>query len=67
MTETKCSNCRYFRKLKHNFERGKGFSEDYCCVFWEYWIDFDNPKEEIWIQEVGKNSMCEMFEDGTDN
>lgn len=60
MTETKCSNCKYFRRLKHNFEREKGFSEDYCCVVWEY---SDEPGE-VWIQEVGKNSMCEMFDDG---
>ena len=65
MTETKCSNCKYFRKLKHNFERGKGFDEDYCCVVWEY-VDVDDAGER-WVQEVGKNSMCEMFDDGTDN
>lgn len=65
MMETKCSNCVYSRKLKHNFEREKGFSEDYCCVVWEY-VDVDDIGER-WVQEVGKNSKCEMFDDGTNN
>ena len=62
-----CKNCKFFRKLKHNFKTGEGFQESYCCIIWEYIDDCDVVN--TWIQEVGPLSMCEMFtaKDGTNN
>lgn len=64
-----CNNCRYIRKLKHNFISEYGFEESYCCVVWEY-----SPKEnkkdiDAWIQEIDNTGRCELFDlkDGINN
>ena len=61
MPEPKCADCRFFHKLKHNFEVGKGFKESHCCtIMLEH--DFEPSVKDItWVQEVEENSRCEMF------
>ena len=50
--EERCELCKFYRRLKHNFERGKGFEESHCCVIFE---------QENEVLEVAPTSMCEMF------
>ena len=59
--EPRCADCRFFHKLKHNFEVGKGFEESHCCtIMIEH--DFEPPVKDItWVQEVEEDSRCEMF------
>lgn len=52
-----CSNCVYYRRLKHNFKRGVGFEESHCCVMW---IKTDDDSIS-WVQEVDAEGMCEMY------
>ena len=61
MTEPRCADCRFFHKLKHNFEVGKGFEESHCCtIMIEH--DFEPSVKDItWVQEVEEDSRCEMF------
>ena len=68
MTEPRCVDCRFFHKLKHNFEVGKGFEESHCCtIMLEH--DFEPSVKDItWVQEVEEDSRCEMFtERGAEN
>ena len=64
MSKDCCENCRFFHRLKHNFERGKGFTEAHCC---DVIMHLPNEKSfiegtvEPWIQEVKADDMCEMF------
>ena len=53
-----CANCRYLRRLKHNFKREMGFEESYCC---SVWLRDPNDIKSTWVQEVSPNDMCEMF------
>ena len=61
-----CEKCKFIRRLKHNFTRGNGFEESYCCVVYEYYRD-PIDRAEGWVQEVGLDGMCELFDDGTNN
>ena len=56
-----CFNCRYSHRLKHNYVKGKGFEESYCCDVIRYLPDNNG---EYWIQEVSPNDICEMYEEG---
>lgn len=58
----KCEYCKFFHRLKHNFERGKGFEESHCCTAW---IELE-PILDSWVQEVTANEMCELFTARTD-
>ena len=49
-----CANCKYWKRLKHNFVVGKGFEESHCCVVF---VDEDDT----FILETKENGMCEMF------
>ena len=66
-----CKNCKYIRKLKHNFKVGEGFEESHVCVVWEYVHEnYDDMVDcESFCLEVAETSMCEMFspKDGTDS
>lgn len=53
--EVRCSNCRHFSKLEHNFEIGRGYQTSNCCVL------FINENSGF-VVEVGPDSMCEEFE-----
>lgn len=57
MKTEQCSNCIFYRRLKHNFEQYKGFQEAHCCVLW---IKIEDDKN-AWVQEVNEHGMCEMF------
>lgn len=52
-----CENCQYHHLLKHNFKRGKGFEESFCC---DVWMHIDHA-EDSWIQEVSNQGVCELF------
>ena len=56
----KCSNCKYYHKLKHSFRRGKGFTETACCIVLTR-CDEDVDKFDSFVVEVEPDSMCEMF------
>jgi hypothetical protein len=58
MTEPRCVDCRFFHKLKHNFEVGKGYEESHCCTIM---LEHETPQDITWVQEVEENSRCEMF------
>ena len=49
-----CANCKYWKRLKHNFVIGKGFKHSHCCVLF---VDEDDA----FILETKENGMCEMF------
>ena len=53
-----CANCKFFHQLKHNFEKGKGYEEAYCCDALMHLYD---DKCKPWIQEVDKEDVCESF------
>lgn len=57
MQEERCEICKWYHKLKHNFERGEGFTESHCCD-----VLLHISEEDGWVQEVNPNGMCEMFE-----
>ena len=57
MNEERCENCKYLRKLKHNFQVGKGFEEAFCCVI------FTNEKNGFALQ-VELNDVCEIYQKG---
>ena len=57
MKTEQCSNCIFYRRLKHNFTPKKGFEESNCCVVWIKTDDDDNA----WVQEVDARGMCELF------
>ena len=58
-----CAKCRFFHRLKHNFQVGKGFEESYCCDVVMHLPRSESKIDdcEPWIQEVTPDSMCEMF------
>ena len=58
MTDEKCLYCKFSVRLKHNFKRGHGFEESYCCLI------FANEKDGF-VVEVGENSVCENFHKNT--
>jgi hypothetical protein len=65
MTEPRCADCRFFHKLKHNFEVGKGYEESHCCTIM---LEHETPQDITWVQEVEEDSRCEMFTDrGAEN
>ena len=51
--DERCENCKYFCRLKHNFQVGRGFEDAYAC--------FVMMHGKGWMQEVKPNEMCEMF------
>ena len=56
MTE-RCENCKWYHRLKHNFQTGEGFEESHAC---DLLLHMDKNSEG-WIQEVEPGGMCEMF------
>lgn len=57
--DVSCQECRYFHVLKHNFEKGKGYTESYCC---DVMLHVD--KQDVgWVQEAKPNDRCELFSD----
>jgi len=57
--DIKCENCKFFKKLKHNFKVGVGYESSYCC---DVLIKMAEDNEVGWIQEVEKDSYCELFD-----
>ena len=55
MTEC-CKNCKYWKKLKHNFVVGKGFEHSHCCVLF-----VSEESEDCFCLETEANELCEMF------
>lgn len=49
-----CESCRYQRRLKHNFKKGKGYKENKCCILLAK--DSDG-----FVVEVVDNEYCEMY------
>lgn len=58
MYKERCENCKYLRKLKHNFRVGSGFEESFCCIV------FANEKNGFAIQVELNNDACEMYKKG---
>lgn len=59
----KCKDCKYYRRLKHNFKVGKGFEESNCCIAILIMDKIETGNNlKAWVQEVEPNSFCEMFE-----
>ena len=52
-----CKSCKYQRRLKHNFKKGKGYQVDSCCVILAN--DADG-----FVIEVSDNECCEMYVKG---
>ncbi len=52
--QERCENCKYFRRLKHNFEYDVGYEESHCCVMFYH-------EKNGFILEVTPDGMCEMF------
>lgn len=50
-----CKNCRYYHRLKHNFEVNKGFEKSFCCDV------LMKGEPGGWIQEVSPDDRCKMF------
>lgn len=48
----KCGNCFYYRRMKHNFNIGKGYEKSFCCI--RYANDIGG-----FILEIEENSVCE--------
>ena len=63
-TTENCIECKYCRKLKYNFEVGKGFKESYCCIVL---LQMPDTTPDCWVQEVNVNGGCEMFSCNKDN
>ena len=59
--EPRCQDCKFFRKLKHNFVQYKGHEESYCCVAFEYCLEDGESKYDSFILEVGLEGCCELF------
>ena len=57
MNEKRCENCKYLKRLKHNFTTGKGFEESFCCII------FAN-EEDGFVLQAELNDMCEMYQKG---
>ena len=55
-----CENCKFSRRLKHNFQIINGYEESYCCVAWEY-NDVDDNTDSRFVIEVTPFATCEMF------
>lgn len=60
MTEKRCENCKYLRKLKHNFKVGSGFEETFCCIV------FANEEDGFVVQVELNDDACEMYRKGGD-
>ena len=60
MNEKRCENCKYLRKLKHNFQVGSGFEESFCCVI------FANEKNGFAVQVELNDDACEMYKKGNE-
>ena len=56
----KCSNCKYYHKLKHSFKQGMGFTETACCIVLTR-CDEDVDEFDSFVVEVEPDDMCEMF------
>ena len=52
--EEKCYKCKYYRQLKHNYEKYVGYEYSKCCV-----VVADKP--DSYVVEVNPNDCCEMF------
>lgn len=64
MSKECCENCKFYHRLKHNFQKGKGFQESYACDVLMYLPDSKHTGDfnvDPWIQEVDTHGMCEMF------
>ena len=62
--EERCEKCIFFHRLKHNFQKGKGFQESYACDVLMHLPDSKHTGDfnvAPWIQEVDTHGMCEMF------
>lgn len=51
----RCAECVWFSDLRHNFQKGRGFEESFCCI--AFVVNF----REAYITEVQPDDMCEMF------
>lgn len=56
MDNVRCENCKFFHKLKHNFQQDKGFEKSFAC---DVLLHFD--EDEGWIQQIEPGDHCEMF------
>ena len=55
--EKTCKTCMYCRRLKHNFEVGKGYEHSVCCT---YLHDTDRG----FIMQVSENGLaCEVYKE----
>lgn len=52
----KCEDCKFIRKLEHNFKIGKGYENSYCCILFTQIEDCQGG-----VVEVEPYSRCEMF------
>ena len=48
-----CNNCKFIRKLKHNFIPEYGFEDSYCCIV--------NEDKYTYVQEIDRSGSCDLF------
>lgn len=51
----RCTECKHFFRLKHNFVVGEGFEESHCCLLLV-------PDEGAFVLEVREDDFCECFQ-----
>lgn len=57
-----CKDCRYFHKLKHNFEIGKGYEVSSCCIILTRIAEHPD-RYDAFVIETQEDSVCEMFKE----
>lgn len=59
----KCENCQFYKRLKHNFKLGEGYTESNCCIALLIMDEVESGESTVepWVQEVEPDSYCEMF------
>jgi len=61
--DEKCTNCKYFHRLKYGFEVGTGFKESSCCIAFTRLCDLRDSIDDYdsFVVECEENDRCEMF------
>lgn len=60
--DTKCKNCKFFHKLKYNFELGKGYKISSCCIALTRVCE-DIDRYDAFVIEVYEDDECELFQE----
>ena len=60
--DAKCKNCKFFHKLKYNFELGKGYKTSSCCIALTRVCE-NIDTYDAFVTEVYEDGECELFHD----